>query len=64
MVVKKLLRTPTLTDSMTIKSSMGKCTCKDVLVVDDDGFNLITFQEVLRIYGIESEGVCNGQEAV
>ena len=44
--------------------SSNNCSCKEVLIVDDDDFNRCTFQSVLETLGIESMLAANGQEAL
>ena len=62
----KIVNKNTNTVQQQIDSESGvrdsnNCQCHEVIVADDDAFNLMTFQAMLRdIYGIESTGVSNG----
>ena len=44
------------------------CCCrdrKDILVVDDNIFNIVTIQTILEMtYGVKSDKALNGQEAI
>lgn len=51
-------------DSDSDDSRSRDCYCNEVLVADDNDFNLFTFQEMLKIYGVESSGACNGLDAL
>ena len=41
-----------------------KCICPKILVVDDDMFNVICLQEILKNMGFESDYAANGSEAL
>ena len=42
----------------------NNCPCTEVLVADDNEFNLITFQSLLKMHGIEASSASNGCEAI
>ena len=41
-----------------------KMCCNDILVVDDDGLNLLALGGMLRNFGYQSDTACDGREAV
>lgn len=41
-----------------------RCLCPKILVVDDDMFNVISLQEILKIMGFESDYAANGSDAI
>ena len=41
-----------------------RCLCPKILVVDDDMFNVISLQEILKIMGFESDYAANGRDAI
>lgn len=43
---------------------MEKCICPKLLVVDDDMFNVLCLQELLKNLGFESDFAANGSEAI
>lgn len=47
-----------------LSTEMAGCSCIDVLIADDNEFNLVTFQAMLEMQGLESKGASNGLEAV
>jgi len=41
-----------------------KCSCKPVLVCEDEPFNYHTFQYILKSLNFDSDWACNGKEGV
>ena len=48
----------------TDQTEVSNCPCVEVLVADDNEFNLVTFQAMLKMHGIEAAGASNGCEAL
>ncbi|KAL4436253.1 hypothetical protein ABPG74_015844 [Tetrahymena malaccensis] len=46
-----------------ILSENGKCNCIQILAADDNEFNLIVIENILRKYHLNAENSCNGQIA-
>ena len=42
----------------------ANCSCREVLIADDNEFNLVTFQAMLEMHGLEAKGASNGLEAL
>ena len=64
-MIPKLI--PSVEESFHSNSSQTICTSlcdKRILIVDDDYFNLIALQNIVRTFGIETEIANTGADAV
>jgi CheY-like chemotaxis protein/nitrogen-specific signal transduction histidine kinase len=41
-----------------------QCTCPKILVVDDDAFNIMAFEKMLQVLGLNADTAYNGQQGV
>ena len=50
--------------SSSVPTSSAQCDCNEILVVDDNDFNLMTFQAIMEAFGLSSNGAVNGLDAL
>lgn len=50
--------------SSSILFPVFRCLCSKILVVDDDMFNIISLQEMLKTFGYDSSYAANGNDAI
>lgn len=43
---------------------INECVCKNILIVDDDAFNLLSLEMILKIYGYNCAKATNGSDAI
>lgn len=43
---------------------INQCICEHILIVDDDAFNLLSLEMILKIYGYNSVKATNGSDAI
>ena len=48
----------------TLKPKINTCKCNDILLCDDETFNLSTIKNMLKKFGLESDISTNGQECI
>jgi len=46
------------------ENKFPKCNCPDILVVDDDAFNHLTLENLIKPFGLTSKSCFNGDEAI
>ena len=51
-------------DSEFLFNSEEQCNCADILVVDDEEFNVMASQRMLKNLGFESDAAYNGEECI
>ena len=51
-------------DNQTTMKKKQKCHCEEVLIVDDDSFNILALESILRKFNIKSLKAFNGQQAI
>ena len=51
-------------DNVEQEEEKPKCDCKDILIVDDEKFNVMAAQRMMKNLGCESDAAYNGEECI